>query len=78
VQAVFDAVYIAVALDALTHRGPASPARVGTAPCSQVYGPGIDPVQATVAIQTLYENAAAAVARHPTTTSEPPLRPYAR
>ena len=78
VQAVYDAVYIAVALDALTHPGPAVPARVGTAPCSQVYGPGIDPAQATAGIHTLYENAAIATADHPTTDSEPPLRPYAR
>lgn len=78
VQAVFDAAYIAVALDALTHRGPASPARVGAAPCAQVYGPGIDAAQATVAIDTLYANAGAAVARHPQTRAEPPLRAYAR
>jgi len=78
VQAVYDAVYIAAALDALTHPGPASPARIGTAPCSQVYGPGIDPAEATAGIQTLYENAAAALAAHPTTDAEPPLRAYAR
>jgi len=78
VQQVFDAVAIAAALDALEHKGPASVARVGTAPCSQVYGPGIDPAQATSAIATLYANAGAAVARAPTVSAEPPLRPYAR
>jgi pimeloyl-ACP methyl ester carboxylesterase len=78
VQAVFDAVYIADALDALRHRGPVSAARAGSAPCSQVYGPGIDPAQASAAIATLYANAAAAVARHPQIRAEPPLRAYAR
>jgi len=78
VQAVYDAVYIAFALDALTHPGPASKARVGTAPCSQIYGPGIDPAQATAGIHTLYENAAIATADHPPTDAEPPLRAYAR
>lgn len=72
-----DAAAIAVALDALTHRGAADPARVGSAPCSQVYGPAIDPAQATAAIATLYENAGAAVAVHSQQDAEPPLRPYA-
>lgn len=77
VQQIFDAAAIAVALDALTHRGAADPARVGSAPCSQVYGPGIDPAQATAAIATLYENAGATVAVHPQRDAEPPLRSYA-
>jgi hypothetical protein len=77
VQQVFDAVAIAAALDALGHPGPADPARVGSAPCTQAYGPGIDPAQATAAIATLYENAGAAVAVAPQQTAEPPLRPYA-
>jgi len=78
VQAVFDAVYIAVALDALEHPGPAAPGRVGGAHCGELYGPGIDSLQATSAITTLYQNALIAVAAHPNTSAEPALRDYAR
>jgi pimeloyl-ACP methyl ester carboxylesterase len=78
VQLVFDAVAIAVALDALEHPGPADPSRIGTDVCAQVYGPGIDPAQASAAIQSLYENAAVALAEYPTVSSEPPVRDYAR
>lgn len=77
VQQVFDAVAIAAALDALRHVGPAKASRLG-GHCGEVYGPGIDPAQATVAIQTLYENAAATVATYPQIGAEPPLRRYAR
>jgi pimeloyl-ACP methyl ester carboxylesterase len=76
VQQVFDAVAIAAALDALTHPGGADERRLG-GHCGEVYGPGIDPAQATAAIQTLYENAGVAVAMHPQVPAEPPLRKYA-
>jgi hypothetical protein len=76
VQQVFDAVAIAAALDALTHAGGADRARLG-GHCGEVYGPGIDPAQATAAISTLYANAGAAVAVHPHQDAEPPLRRYA-
>jgi hypothetical protein len=78
VQQVFDAVAIATALDALTHKGPADPKRVGSAHCTEAYGPGIDPAQATAAIATLYANAGAAVAVADQIAAEPPLRKYAR
>lgn len=78
VQQVYDAVAIAAALDALEHRGPADPARLGADLCARIYGPGIDPLQATAAIATLYANAGAAVAAARQVRAEPPLRRYAR
>lgn len=76
---VFDAVAIAIVLDALTHPGAAAdPARVGDAHCAQVYGTGIDPVVATAAITSIYGNGFPAVLTGPQVDSEPPLRAYAK
>lgn len=74
---VFDAVSLAVVLDALTHPGTADAARVGTAHCAEVYAAGVDPVMATAAITTLYANAFPAVPAARQVDAEPPLRPYA-
>jgi triacylglycerol lipase len=76
---VFDAVALAVVMDALTHPDAAAdPVRVGNAECAQVYATGIDPVIATAAITTLYANAFPAVPAGPQVDSEPPLRAYAK
>lgn len=67
-----------IALDALTHRGPARLARVDDAPCSELFMPGVDRA-------TLATDAAAALAWSATSptsseslSAEPPLAPYAR
>lgn len=75
---IFDATALAVTLDALSHPGPADPARVGTGSCAQVYAPGIDNGVATTAIATLYANAFPAIAAAEKVSAEPPLRPFAR
>jgi len=76
---VFDAVALAVVLDALTHPDAAAdPARVGNGHCAEVYATGIDPAVATAAIASIYANAFPAVAAGPQVDSEPPLRAYAR
>lgn len=38
-----DAVTYALVMDALTHRGPADPARIDRAVCGQLYMPDVDP-----------------------------------
>jgi triacylglycerol esterase/lipase EstA (alpha/beta hydrolase family) len=40
--ASYDAVSYALAIDALTHNGPANPARIDRAVCSEEYQPGVD------------------------------------
>jgi triacylglycerol lipase len=75
---VFDAVSVAVVLDALTHPDQgADPARVGTGQCAAVYATGIDPVVATAAALGIYANGFPAVAAAQKVGSEPPLRTYA-
>ena len=78
VQSLFDAVFAAAFVDALKHPGPADPARIDRAVCSQVFAPPIDPVMATVAITTIYANAFATTNAAPKTRREPPLRPFSR
>jgi triacylglycerol esterase/lipase EstA (alpha/beta hydrolase family) len=41
---LFDPVAYALAVDALTHGGPADPARISPATCAMVFHPGINPV----------------------------------
>jgi hypothetical protein len=48
-----DPVTYALVMDALTHRGPARPERVGPAVCSRVYQPGVDPARAQMYLDIL-------------------------
>jgi hypothetical protein len=72
----FYAVGYALALDALTHEGPADPARIDRAVCTQQFSPGVDPVT----FPTSFLNALAAVMNQQATAQrvdeEPPLRSY--
>jgi len=77
-QSLFDAVFAAVFVDGLKHPGPADPARIDRAVCSQGFAPPIDPVMATVALTTVYANAFATSNAAPKTRREPLLRPFAR
>ena len=43
----------ALVMDALTHRGPADPSRIGRASCSKLYQPGVDPTNVQTYLQTL-------------------------
>ncbi len=75
---LFDAVAVALVLDALGHAGPADPARIDAAVCALDVAEGIDPEQATykesIAGGALY---AATIADAGLTTQEPPLESYA-
>src|SRR4051794_37197635 len=74
----YDAVGYALAIDALTHDGPADPKRIDPAVCAQPAQPGVDPV-------TGPGDAAAAYAKvldqfgtgSPNVSAEPPLACYA-
>jgi pimeloyl-ACP methyl ester carboxylesterase len=47
-----DPVAYALVMDALTHRGPAKLSRIDSSVCSQVYQPGVDPLNAQNEIET--------------------------
>ncbi len=72
----YDPVGSALAMDALTHEGPADPARIDRAVCTQPFPPGVDPVT----FPTSFLNAGAAVMNQQATAErvdeEPPLRSY--
>jgi pimeloyl-ACP methyl ester carboxylesterase len=72
-----DPVAYALVIDALTHDGPADPARIATSVCTQGLMPAIDPVTfpsdsaaSTVALETAFTT-------YPQITAEPPLACYA-
>jgi pimeloyl-ACP methyl ester carboxylesterase len=76
VQAIYDAAFFAVALDAFTHEGPADPSRIDPSVCSAYVPPGVDPADATTRTYALYANAFRAIPFAARTKSEPPLRDY--
>jgi len=65
-------------IDAMTHRGPASAARVDPAACLQALMPGVTPADAVTGNAFLYGRAALAFEQHDGVPAEPPLRAYAR
>jgi triacylglycerol lipase len=77
VGVIEDPVIYALALDAMTHPGPADPARIDPTLCLQPLMPHITPADAATGNAFLYGQAALAFFSHPGTTAEPPLRPYA-
>lgn len=48
-----DPVAYALAVDALTHPGPADPARISRSVCEQLYMPGVNPLSAQTYLQIL-------------------------
>lgn len=77
VQAIYDAAVFAVAVDALTHDGPAEAGRVDRTSCLASAPPGVDPADAATRTAALYANAFRAIPFAVRTNSEPPLRDYA-
>lgn len=72
----YDPVGWALALDALTHPGPADPARISRSVCSQLYMPGVDPLTFAPNYAAFTAFIASSVAHSPEVASEPPLRCY--
>ncbi|HKY77237.1 MAG TPA: lipase, partial [Acidimicrobiia bacterium] len=72
----YDAVGYALAIDALTHDGPADPARIDRRVCGDEFHPGVEPAT----FPTNYLNAVSAAhyrqAAAQRVDREPPLRPY--
>ena len=83
-----DPVAYALALDALTHSGPADPARIPSSVCAQLYMPGVNPLDAGIELQVLagapgllsvaVGPAAYTTSGAPEDYSEPPLACYVR
>ena len=73
-----DAVVYALVIDAMTHRGPADPARIPATVCAQAFMPGVSAQDAASGNYTVYSAGARAFEQHPGVREEPPLKPYAR
>jgi hypothetical protein len=67
-----------LALDALTHPGPANPGRIDRAACLGTTMPYVDDAEVLTGNAFLYSRAALAFYQHPGVSAEPPLMPYAR
>ncbi len=74
---IYDNTAYQLALDALTHPGPADPSRVAATSCLTPLMPGIDPSTFAANYANTLASVAGTVASSPRTTSEPPLACYA-
>ena len=72
----YDPVAYALVVDALRHRGPASPARVPAGVCTQQLAPGVDPVTFPTDAASSFVALGANIARSPQVGAEPPLKRY--
>jgi triacylglycerol esterase/lipase EstA (alpha/beta hydrolase family) len=73
-----DAVTYAIALDALNHDGPADPARIDRAVCSQPFAPFVNPVTFPADYAKAWGEIWTQILTYPHVKEEPPLKPYAR
>jgi hypothetical protein len=73
---IYDNTAYQLALDALTHPGPANPSRLAATTCLSPLMPGIDPGTFAANYANTVASVASTVARSPRTTSEPPLACY--
>ena len=73
---IYDNTAYQLALDALSHPGPADPARVAPTACLDPLMPGIDPASFAAEYADTLASIAATVAAAPQTTSEPALACY--
>lgn len=75
-QALYDAAFYAVVIDALTHPGPADPPQIDRSVCTQLVMPGVDPVQATTMHLRWWRDITVKTQEHQT-DQEPPLAAWA-
>jgi pimeloyl-ACP methyl ester carboxylesterase len=73
---IYDNTAYQLALDALTHPGPANPSRVAATTCLSPLMPGVDPGTFAANYANTLASVASTVATSPHTTSEPPLACY--
>jgi triacylglycerol esterase/lipase EstA (alpha/beta hydrolase family) len=72
----YDPVAYAIAMDALTHDGPAVPGRVSHAVCTEAFMPGVNSTQFPGAYADALDTIVSALLSHPTVAAEPPLKSY--
>ena len=72
----YDAVGYALAVDAFTHSGPASAARIPTTTCTQPFQPGVDPSTFATDYAAYVAYIGQSAAQSPEVASEPPLACY--
>jgi pimeloyl-ACP methyl ester carboxylesterase len=72
----YDNTAFQIAIDALTHPGPADPARVPSSVCSQLLMAGINPIDFPFDYASTAETIGTTLATYPHTASEPPLACY--
>lgn len=71
-----DPVAYAIAVDALTHDGPAVRSRIDPAVCAQALQPGVDPAAFPANFSRVLGSVADQVLTYPKIAAEPPLRCY--
>ena len=74
----YDPVAYALAMDALTHPGPADPARIPASVCNEVFMPGIDPRTFAANLADAYNQIFVSLTTDPRVEREPELKPYTR
>ena len=74
----YDAVAYALTIDALTHDGPADPARIDRRVCDEEFHPGVEPANFPTNYANVLAIAVHRQATEPRVDREPPLRPYVR
>jgi len=72
----YDPVGWAIAYDAITHEGPADPARIDRGVCAQPFMPGVDPVTFAADYARFVGTVAPAQAQSEYVSAEPPLKCY--
>jgi triacylglycerol esterase/lipase EstA (alpha/beta hydrolase family) len=72
----YDAVGYAIAMDALTHPGPAVPARIARSVCLQPFQPGVDPATFATDYAAFVAYAGDSDGNAADVPAEPPLKPY--
>src|SRR6185312_12114559 len=73
---IYDNTAYQLALDALSHPGPADPSRLAATTCLSPLMPGVDPSTFAANYAQTVSSVASTVASAPRTTSEPPLACY--
>jgi hypothetical protein len=72
----YDPVAYAIAMDALTHDGPAVPDRVSRAACAEQFMPGVDPTQFPGAYADLMNTISSELLLYPKVSAEPAPKRY--
>jgi hypothetical protein len=72
-----DPITFAIMIDALTHPGPADPARIDRAVCAQALPPHVDPVTFPADYAKVWSEIVTELMLYPKVAQEPALKPYA-